>query len=148
MGYQHTQIGTVIIIAVLGSTIAALLALALVPAPFPPIAIVVLAFVGVTLALFYSLTVEIQDNTLTCRFGVGIIRKHIPLSDVDHVQAVLNPWFVGWGIRWYPGKYWVWNVSGFRAVELVFKDGKQFRIGTDEPEALIRAIELAKKTHA
>ena len=43
-----------------------------------------------------------------------------------------------------PGKYWLWNVSGFRAVELVFKDGKRFRIGTDEPESLIRAIENNK----
>ncbi len=91
--------------------------------------------------MFSSLTVAIE-KTLTCRFGVGLIRKTIPLSDVDHVRAVLNSWLVGWGIRWIPGRYWVWNVSGLRAVELIMKDGTRFRIGTDEPEALVQAIEL------
>ena len=144
MPYRHTQVGTVIIIALLGTAFVALLALALAPSPYPPILFAVLGFVGVTLALFYSLTVEIQDSTLTCRFGVGLIRRQIPLSDVDQVRAVLNPWYVGWGIRWIPGRYWVWNVSGFRAVELVMKDGRRFRIGTDEPEALVRAIDLTR----
>jgi hypothetical protein len=39
----------------------------------------------------------------------------------------------------------VWNVSGFQAVELTLKDGSRFRIGTDEPEALVHAIELSMK---
>jgi hypothetical protein len=100
---------------------------------------------GAVVAMFFSLTVEIEKNALTCRFGVGLIRKDIPLSEVSHVSAVLNPWWVGWGIRWIPGQYWVWNVSGFQAVELTLKDGSRFRIGTDEPEALVHAIELSMK---
>ena len=51
-----------------------------------------------------------------------------------------NPWYVGWGIRLGPG-YWLWNVSGLSAVELVLADDRRFRVGTDEPEALSRAIE-------
>jgi len=35
----------------------------------------------------------------------------------------------------------LWNVSGLRAVEFLLKDGSRFRIGTDEPEALVKAIE-------
>jgi len=39
---------------------------------------------------------------------------------------------------------WV-NISP-RAVELVMKDGGRFRIGTDDPEAFVQAIELSKKS--
>ena len=145
MTYRHTQVGTVIIGAVVG--MASITLLILVPAvgSVSVPALAVLAITGAVLVTFSSLTVEIEKNTLTCRFGVGLIRKSIPLSDIDRVDAVLNPWFVGWGIRWIPGSYWVWNVSGFRAVELYMKDGTRFRIGTDEPEALVHAIQLSKK---
>lgn len=105
----------------------------------------ILIFFIAALFLFYALTVEIQNNIITCSFGIGLIRKSIPLSEVQAVRAVQNPWYAGWGIRWIPGQYWLWNVSGFRAVELTMKDGKRFRIGTDEPEALVHAIESNKK---
>ena len=35
---------------------------------------------------------------------------------------------------------WIWNVSGLDAVELLLGDGRVLRVGTDEPEALSRAI--------
>jgi hypothetical protein len=40
-----------------------------------------------------------------------------------------------------PGQGWLWNVSGIDAVELTMKNGDRFRIGTDEPEKLVTAIE-------
>ncbi|MCK6563017.1 hypothetical protein L6R21_27815 [bacterium] len=148
MTYRHTQVGTVIIIAVLCAAIVTLFVLVMGAGPswFSPLT--VLAITGVVLAMFSSLTVEVEKSTLTCWFGVGFVRKTILLSEVDQVRAVENPWFVGWGIRWIPGSYWVWNVSGFRAVELVMKNGTRFRIGTDQPEALVQAITLAKQTGA
>ncbi len=146
MAYRHTQVGTVIIVAVLCAASVALVILATASGPNSLLAFAVMAITGIVLAIFSSLTVELEKNTLTCRFGVGLIRRNIPLSDIEQVRAVVNPWFVGWGIRWIPGSYWVWNVSGLRAVELVMKNGTRFRIGTDEPEALVHAIELEKKT--
>jgi hypothetical protein len=41
-----------------------------------------------------------------------------------------------------PGQYWVWNVSGLDAVELTLRSGRRFRIGTDEPEELAKAIAM------
>jgi hypothetical protein len=146
MTYRHTQVGTVIIGAVVGMALITLLILVPAAGSIAWLALAVLAITGAVLATFFSLTVEIDKSTLTCRFGVGLIQRNILLSDIDHARAVLNPWFVGWGIRWIPGGYWVWNVSGFQAVELTMKDGRRFRIGTDEPEALVHAIELSKKT--
>lgn len=146
MTYRHTQVGTVVIGAV--AVMALITVLVLVPAAgsvsLPVLA--VLAITGAVLVTFSSLTVEIEKDTLACRFGVGLIRRSIPLSEIDHVRAVVNPWFVGWGIRWIPGSSWVWNVSGFQAVELTMKNKRRFRIGTDEPEALVQAIERSKNT--
>jgi len=40
----------------------------------------------------------------------------------------------------------LWNVTGLQAVELTLTHGKKFRIGTDEPDALVRAIQINKTT--
>jgi hypothetical protein len=143
MEYRHTQIAT-IIIALLLIFIAFYLFLLFKIPTFHPIQLIVIVIFVTLLVLFYSLTVEIKNNTLFCQFGIGLIRRKIPLSMIQEVKEVRNPWYSGWGIHWLPGQYWLWNVSGFRAVELVFKDGKRFRIGTDEPELLSRAIENNK----
>ena len=143
MEYRHTQIAT-IIIALLLIFIAFYLFLLFKIPTFHPLRLIVMVIWVIVLALFSSLTVEISSKTLTCQFGIGFIRKKIPLSMVQEFKEVRNPWYAGWGIHCLPGQYWLWNVSGFRAVELVFKDGKRFRIGTDEPESLIRAIENNK----
>lgn len=143
MKYRHTQTGTVLI-AVLGGAI--VLALVLLPmnAPFHPVQTSVLIVLVIALGLFYSLTVEIKENTLQCYFGLGLISRKILLSDIIEARAVRNSWLVGWGIRWYPGKYWLWNASGHLAVELLLKNGKRFRIGTDEPKSLVQAIQNSK----
>jgi hypothetical protein len=91
-------------------------------------------------ALFYSLTVEITDEKIHIKFGVGLIKKTIKVNDVVEVRQVRNPWYYGWGIRWFPGG-WLYNVSGLDAVELVMTTGKKYRIGTDEPEKLFKAIQ-------
>jgi hypothetical protein len=45
------------------------------------------------------------------------------------------------GVRvWFWPKMWIYNVSGFDAVEIKMKDGKTYRIGTDEPEKLEQTI--------
>ncbi len=143
MEYRHTQTG-VLIIAVLLVAIVSVLTLLLKTGTFYLIQIAFLTMLVVALALFYSLSVEIKDNTLLCRFGAGLIRKRIPLSDIQQARTVQNPWYAGWGIHRMPGQYWLWNVSGLRAVELILKDGKRFRLGTDEPELLVHAIEANK----
>ncbi len=85
------------------------------------------------LALFYKLTVIIDDKFVFIRFGYGIIRVKYALSDIASVSVVKNGWWYGWGIRSL-GSGWLYNVSGLDAVELKLKNGKIHRIGTDEPE--------------
>jgi hypothetical protein len=99
-------------------------------------------FFYLILLLFHSLTVEVDDWSIRLRFGVGMIRRTIPLEKVVLCQTIRNHWFLGWGIR-YVFNGWMWNVSGFDAVELTYTNGRHFRIGTDEPRALEAAINRA-----
>jgi hypothetical protein len=147
MEYNHKQIGTVIIVPMIILFFVVIMMSPTNKAIQSILVVVVLVFIAV-LALFYSLNVEIKNNTIICRFGIGLIQKHIPLSEIQAANTVQNPWWIGWGIRWIPGRYWLWNVSGFQAVELTYKDGHRFRIGTDEPEALLNAIKKNLTFHS
>lgn len=46
----------------------------------------------------------------------------------------------GFGIWWIP-RGTVWTVWGFDAIQLELSSGRVFRIGTDEPEALLATLE-------
>lgn len=93
------------------------------------------------LASFVTLTVYIDEKYLRIKFGYGIFRKSFLLNDVASVRAVKNQWYYGWGIRiWLWPYMWIYNISGFNAVEITLKNGKIYRIGTNEPEKLEQAI--------
>lgn len=143
MEYRHTQKGHVVIVAMIVAIVWLLFQIGI-NGSLQIVPIVILIFLIAGLGLFYSLTVEIKNGILTCRFGPGLIQKNIPLSKIQSVRNVRNPWYAGWGIRWFPGRYWLWNISGFQAVELKTENGDRFRIGTDEPDALVQAIQIHK----
>jgi hypothetical protein len=139
--YRHTQVGWII----LGLTAAIL---TFVWSRLPPEVAVAARFplllVAALLVLVFSaLTVEVDAEAIRLRFGIGLVRKRIPLAEVKGFRAVRNPWYTGWGIRLGSG-YVLWNVSGFDAVELDLASGRRFRVGTDEPLALVSAIERVK----
>ena len=69
-----------------------------------------------------------------------IIRKNFPLKEIEAYRVVKNPWYYGWGIRFTP-RGWLFNVSGFSAIELQMKNGKRYRIGTDDPDNLAAALD-------
>lgn len=94
---------------------------------------------AVLMAHFGTLTVTLYDEFLVVRFGPGPIRKKLALKDIESCQIVKNPWYYGWGIHRIR-KGWLYNVSGFGAVELKTKNGRKYRIGTDVPDELQRAI--------
>jgi len=139
MEYRHTQKGKVLGAAI-GIAVVLLFISIWLSGSLQSIQTIILLILLAGWGLFYSLTVEIKDGILKCHFGMGVLQKQIHLSEVQEVRNVRNPWYMGWGIRWLPGRYWMWNVSGFQAVELVFRSGRRFRIGTDEPSALVQAI--------
>ena len=93
------------------------------------------------LASFTTLTASIDENCLRIKFGYGIFRKKFLLSRIVSAKQVKNHWYYGWGIRlWLWPKMWIYNVSGFDAVEIKLKNGKTYRMGTDEPKKLEQTI--------
>lgn len=143
MYYRRTQIGWVPIFVVGGLLVVLACATAHIPRTQAVGGELPLIWLGLVLVfcvvIFGSMTVTVNDAAVTVQFGPGPIRKIIQLVDIESCRTVRNRWWWGWGIGRVPGG-WLYNVSGFDAVELVMRDGRVFRIGTDEPQALAHFI--------
>ena len=139
--YRHTQIGWVMLG---GAVAAAAVAVPLLPLGQVPLPVAItLLLVVAALGVFSTLAVEVDRDELRLAFTAGLIHKRIPLADVVQFRRVKNAWWYGFGIRVIPGGGRLWNVSGYDAVELRLKNGQRFRVGTDQPVALVLAIEHA-----
>jgi hypothetical protein len=136
--YEHTQRGTVILVTLVGAAAICLAVTAAVPAP-PYVAPMVLGVFAISAYMFSSLTIQIAGRTLRWHFGPGIFRKEVPLSDVQGAEVTETRLIHGWGIHRTP-RGWLYNVSGFQAVAVRLRGGKEFLLGTDEPERLRAAI--------
>lgn len=136
--YRHTQIGYLMIFVV-GSGLYLLLNFFYLHG-FNIFFVAVFALLAVCLLLFAALTVTVEGQNLSIRFGIGIIRKKFPVREIDSTEVVRNPWYYGWGIRKTPDG-WLYNVSGLLAVELRMKNGEKYRVGTNDPLGLREALE-------
>ncbi|MEI9937131.1 MAG: hypothetical protein WDO69_07885 [Pseudomonadota bacterium] len=143
VSYRHTQVGYLMIGLLLAG--ASGISASLVFGNGPHALLVPVAILLLCLILFPTLTAVVQGDRVYCFFGLGLIRREIPVRDILSVSVVRNPWIYGLGLRLIPGG-WLWNVSGGDAVELRLRDGKRLRIGTDEPSMLREAIANASRT--
>ncbi|HIA47103.1 MAG TPA: hypothetical protein EYN96_03830 [Candidatus Hydrogenedentes bacterium] len=142
--YEHTQSGTFVrvLLGVLAVTTGAPAMVVLAEGGGGgsiPLAIIAVMAVFL-LALFHSLTVRVSRDEIAISFGMGLIRKHFEIRQIQSAAAVRNRWYNGWGIRKIVNG-WLFNVSGWDAVEIHLENGRRYRIGTDEPEELLAAIE-------
>lgn len=138
--YSRKQPGTTIL-WVVGLIVVGLL-VALGPAAAHPVLLVVFGLLVLIAVVFSSLTVQVTASSLLFWFGPGVLRKQVSLAEVEQVKPVRNPWY--WGIGWrFTPVGTLYSVSGLDAVEITMKDGSRFRLGTDQPERLARALESA-----
>ena len=146
--YQHTQ-PAILLRWIFSITII----LTAIPLP----ATGLLGWIGFTIGLeilvlyaFYSLTVVVDSRALWFWFGPGFWRKRFLLAEIESVREVKNSWLHGWGIRYFivlgGTRGWLYNVSGFDAVEFKMKNGKYYRIGTNDPSGLAQAVR-SESTH-
>ena len=146
MPYKHTQIGKLIIIVLLLIILDFGFIFKYAGAELNSTIIFLMSLVLFIVFSFTTLNVMINKNYLKIKFGYGIFRKKFSLQEITSAKAVKNHWYYGWGIRWWLWpKMWIYNVSGFDAVEIKMKNNKIFRIGTDEPQVLESAIKQAIK---
>jgi hypothetical protein len=90
------------------------------------------------------LTVWIDSEFVHIRFGSGTWKKKFPLREMSTCQPIKTQCLDGIGIHWV-GSGWLYNITAGDAVELIFKNGKKARIGTDQPEKLAAAVQSALK---
>ena len=145
--YRHTQFGTVIAAGtVAGLVLAVALMFSLSLATLKAVwwlAVALFAIIAAAFLVFATLTVEVDERELRLRFGVGLIRKTVPLADILRCDRVRTRIWWGWGLHWTPSG-WLYNVSGRDAVRLELATGRALIVGSDDADALQQAIDARR----
>jgi len=98
---------------------------------------VAVAIFGLLAACFAHLRVHDAGDALQITFGpLHVFRRKVHYDQIRTAEIVRSTLIDGWGIHRTPGRGWIWNIGGFRCVELELRGGSKLRIGTDEPERL------------
>lgn len=118
------------------------------PASDPEALIIWVVFGILFPALFWfsRLITEVRsDGLYICFFPFHLSFKKMPFTQIKKYEArTYSPLgeYGGWGIRYgFGGK--AYNVSSNRGVQFEFVDGKQLLIGSQKPEELVAAIDMA-----
>lgn len=115
-----------------------------VPAMGVPVA-VTLALPFLVGAIFTRLTIRVDGAAVTWHFGWGWPGGSIAMGSIDHAEITQTNLFEGFGIHWTIWHGWLWNASGFQAVEIFRTKGGGVTLGTDDPQGLLQAIERFRR---
>ena len=123
--------------------------------PAPDVVLIILAVIfglGLpALLLATNLTTEVHSDGVHIRFfPFHLSLRKVASGELQRYEArTYSPLkeYGGWGIR-YGSKGKAYNISGNRGVQLEFSGGERLLLGSQRPEELAQAIELAlgKKT--
>ena len=117
MRYKHTQIGYLIIFVLFAATV--FVAITGIAAPSDRGVLVIDGIIELILLIcaivFSKLTIKVGEATLHACFGIGLICKKVPLSEILGCESIRIRWWYGWGIHLTPYG-WLYNVSGLDAV--------------------------------
>jgi hypothetical protein len=92
--------------------------------------------------VFSSLTVEVDERALRWHFALGAFRQTLPHAEIASAEPTRTTLLDGIGLRFGP-RGWLYNVAPGLAVRIVRRDGRTFRIGTDDPAGLVAALAAA-----
>jgi hypothetical protein len=98
-----------------------------------------LALTAAVVAVVSTFTIDVTDRELVLAFGLGLFRRRVLLSDIVRVERTTVPWWYGVGIKISPS-YVTYVVATGPAVAITLSRGMALRIGTDDPDALVRAL--------
>ena len=136
--YEHTQRSKILLCVII--VVLLFMLFLMFRFGFNWINVVVFTLMIIALYLFNSLVVRVSADKICVAFGSGLIRKNIQISTIKSAEKVRNKWYYGFGIRLIPGGQ-MYNVAGLDAVELKLTNGRVFRVGTDESDKLLTAIQ-------
>jgi len=141
MRYEHTQIGYLIIFVLFAATV--FVAITGIAAPSDRGVLVTDGIIELILLIcaivFSKLTIKIDEETLLACFGIGLICKKVPLSEIVRCESIRIRWWYGWGIHLTPYG-WLYNVSGLDAVAITLRDGRKFALGMNDPNGFTSAV--------
>jgi hypothetical protein len=147
MRYEHTQIGYLIIFVLFAATV--FVAITGIAAPSDRGILVTDGIIELILLIcaivFSRLTIKIDEETLLACFGIGLICKRVPLSEIVRCESIRIRWWYGWGIHLTPYG-WLYNVSGLDAVAITLRDGRKFALGTNDPNGFTSAVRRSINT--
>jgi hypothetical protein len=145
--YSHTQRGTVTILAIgVGSVLVLILSFApgVRAAPGARAALwITFAVMLLSALLLASMTITVGEGVLEWHFGLGVFGKAVSLEDIASAEPTSLSILSGWGIH-LTLRGWLYNVSGRGAVLVTMRNGKRFLLGSDEPDRLAAAINVAR----
>jgi hypothetical protein len=140
--YEHTQWAPMYLL-ILAPGLAVLL-LAAVFSQQPDVVLVSLVASSALVATAYSfrsLRVADEGDVLAIRYGpLPVFRKRIRYADIQAAERDRSSVVDGWGIHWVPERGWTYNLWGFDCVRLTLAGGRTIRIGSDDPEGLVRFL--------
>ena len=140
--YEHTQTGYVMVWVLFVAAYAVASGRFFEASSARQISLVISILLLITIVAFYKLTITIDDEALCASFGIGLIRKKLPVSEIAGCELIRIRWWYGWGIYLTPAG-WLYNVAGWDAVAITLRDGRKFAFGTDDPDGLVAAIRAA-----
>lgn len=144
--YRHTQYGILMFaVFLIVGVLIMLVAQAIIAEGRLTAAFILIILTIFFIALFYASTIELSARYIKFWFGIGLIRKTIPLSDIQSTRQVVNPWYYFWGIKSIPGG-WFYAIAPGPALEIILKNKKVIHIGTDQPAELRKAIDSARQS--
>lgn len=91
--------------------------------------------------VFTRITIRVTEEFVEARFGPGFPKKRVLLDEIAHIEETDIPWYA-LGIKRMKGG-WAWGVAPGPALDLKLKNGRVVRLGTDDPDGLLDALEKA-----
>ncbi|MEM8835826.1 MAG: hypothetical protein AAGD00_08400 [Planctomycetota bacterium] len=107
------------------------------------------AVLGVASPIFFQIfrvRTRLEGESLAVNV-LPIWTRWIPLEQIESVEvAEYRPIvdYLGWGIRYVPGRGWGYFVGGTRGVKLRLREHQPVLIGASDPDGLAGEIEAAR----
>jgi hypothetical protein len=138
--YRHTQTSPLLpafVVAGLGSLVASYWYHEQV---LRTVCLTMAAVAGLFAGMFTRLHITEQADHLRVRFGpLPWGGTSVRYGHVRGVRRARSSLLDGWGIHWFPGRGWTFNLWGMQCVELQTDRGL-VRLGTDDPDGLVQHL--------
>ncbi len=92
--------------------------------------------------LFYRLTVEVHNDHILLKYGIGLIRFKLRMDSIEKTEVIQTPWYWGLGIR-ITQDGMLYNIHSSKALKIKYRfaqKSKTVLIGSKEPTELENSL--------